>query len=278
MITICITADLHYGITPQVTLERLVDNIRQHKPELLILAGDLAECRLGPEAFRECLQIMRPSAPLVGVIAGNHDLWTEGEPTSKELWETILREITEDEDCWWLESQNIVLGGLSVVGSYLHYDYSAQDTVGVVSTFSKEYFWHNKKTLIPNEFRYLQGLPPDIDFAHTVGQAFQARLLESELNPAINRILVSTHVPCLEAQMTRQPHSFQWASGTPYFGNLSHQSFILACTKVRDVISGHSHRGRLATIERGQMLPVQVINLDSDYLRPTFRVIQIDTV
>jgi len=245
---IIVTSDLHYPTTSKDQIMDLIRDIKEEKPHFLVIAGDIGENRISSYMFYDCLDFFAQQGLdcLIGVIAGNHDLWAPQAYnghiliSSLTLWERYLKSMTENTGAIWLESQNIVFGNVAIVASMLHYDFSAIDKNGSAS-FSKAYFIKHKKEIV-NDGKFFVDLPNDISFAKSIGDSFRERLLSAQNNPDIKEIIVVTHVPCLEPQITRKPWDFQWSVATPFFGNLSHQELILSCDKVSNVISGHSHQ------------------------------------
>jgi len=65
-------SDLHLTARRTQLVDRLVDTVRQHEPDVVCLGGDLADQRSGIEVLRECTARMIEYAPVVAV-AGNHD-------------------------------------------------------------------------------------------------------------------------------------------------------------------------------------------------------------
>lgn len=269
---IIITADLHYGITGHSTICDMVHHLSAESPDVVVLAGDQAT---DADRFGQLLQIFRSSLPdtPILVLSGNHDLWCgeHDDYNSKDLWEILLPAITKVDGSFWLEGKNWTRDGVAIVGSYLHYDYSAQDTVGPASSLPHEYLAKNKYK-VNKDGVYLRGLPDDITFAREIGEGFRHRLLMAQNDPEIESIVVVSHVPCVEQQITRRPSDYAWAIGTPYFGNISHQEIIFGCNKVRWIVSGHSHQEVSADLGR-----VQIFNLGSDYRNPAYKVIEIQT-
>ena len=76
---------------------------------------------------------------------------------------------------YYLEHTNIVVGNTAIVGSYLHYDYSAKEPS---LNLSDEYYVERKQK-ITNDGFYLIGLPDDITFAQQIGVEFRKRLLSA---------------------------------------------------------------------------------------------------
>lgn len=277
---VVITADLHYPITPMVTLERMVADIeKEAMPDVMVLAGDLGETRMSARFFGECLYLFTRSFPNIPilVLAGNHDLWVQpgSEPgwDSEYFWKTALRETTYRLGGMWLEDGNYFQDGVAFAGSYLHYDYSSKDPSLVIS--DDQYM--ETKSEYNNDGRYLVGLPPDKVFAADIGSKFRQRLSESCSDNKVNRIIVVTHVPPVKENITWRSNDVGWARGTAYFGNLSSEQAILGCHKVTHVVSGHSHVAQRTIINRSRfnMDNVVAINLGSNYERPSYEVLDI---
>ncbi len=282
---IIFTADLHYPTTDSATLIRFVEKIKAEKPDILVLGGDLGESLRGTKNFLICLEIFtsRFDIPVL-VIAGNHDLWRPEESSinSLHLWKTLLPSLTERAGAIWLEGANYYAGSIAIVGSYLHYDYSAADNVGPAVGLAPEYWDFHKMTsecinrrctkfgkkikydnkpcpvcdsgmgsFGNNDGRFLRGLPSDVEFAREIGDSFKARLEEAQLSPDTKEIIVATHVPIVDEQVTRNPHDYEWAMGTPYLGCLSYDHWIDACSKISHLVCGHNHRYKEDVFYRG---------------------------
>lgn len=268
------TSDLHYPITSEEDIVSCAQKINDSKPDAIVLGGDLGESRVDPQCFADVLKIFSDecSAPLL-VIIGNHDLWVNDETdyNSKDLFDLYLPSMTREHGATWLESENYVIGDVAIVGSYLHYDYSAKDTVGACAGLSDQYYEHNKSSVNNNDGRFIVGIN-DKEFALFLGNRFQSRLLEAQNDERINSIIVATHVPCLERQITRRPYDYFWSIKTPYFGNLSCEKTIKSCNKVKFVVSGHSH----CDIDPDGSLQAEGVYVcPSDYKAPAFVIMDV---
>lgn len=271
---------MHYSPNPGrvYALEEFARQAVSVDPDVVVLAGDIGETLVSTDCFGDCLSLFRENfdCPIL-VLPGNHDLWVypKNNHNSRDLWEHTLQSITESLNCFWLEGSNWIHDRIAIVGSYLHYDYSAADKTGAAAGMPDD-FWAKNKHKVINDGNYLHGLPDDKTFAKQIGDGFRKRLLEAQNDPQIDSIVIVTHVPCMECQMTRRPQIFDWTLGTPYFGNLSHQEEILACNKVHNVISGHSHQGNDNTVTREGRADLRVVNLSADYGRPAYEIIYVD--
>ena len=274
------TGDLHFGITSDYAINQMIEHALEENVDLFILIGDLAESRISVSLFETCMDFFcRTKIPAL-VIPGNHDLWVESrtgnhgkQNSSRKLYDKTLKGITEDKGGIWLETTNHIIGKIGFVGSYLHYDYSARDNVGVTNGLSDDYFHHNRSSIL-NDGTYMPDITDDRKFAKEVGQSFQKRLKLAQNNPDIETIVVATHVPCMECQITRRPFNYSWSVATPFFGNLSHQHLLLSSDKVKYIVSGHSHQGSENIIEHNNR-KINIINLSSDYGKPSGKMLKI---
>jgi len=265
---IIVTADLHLPITSRSTIQNLVLDIQKQAPDVVVLAGDIGETLTEPDYFQQCVELFTAALDCpVLVLAGNHDLWVhDSSPIdSMEMWTTELPAQAKQANSQWLEGQNYVHKGIAIVGSMLHYDFSAKDTVGPASQLGIDYFIANKKSII-NDGRFFRGLPDDITFSKQIGDAFRKRLVAAQMDPDVHEIIVTTHVPCTEPQITRLPQDFGWTQSTPFFGNLSHEDWFIECSKISHIVSAHSHRAN-----RGELRARDTMGFDDPSLREELR-------
>ncbi len=287
---IAFTTDTHLvigydGMTSEAQIVQLRDDIYAEKPDLILHGGDIGELRLNQRNVTEVLRILgeNPEIECAGVL-GNHDLWTNpGAVTSETLWSEVLPGMFKEHGWHYLEESNWIRDGVAIVGSYLHYDYSSADPEGAAADHIQanfpdwtpdEYYERMKKRVV-NDAKYFRGLPRDKKFARLIGEAFEKRLLAAQEDNDVHSIVVVTHVPCMPAQITRHPFDWHWSCATAYFGNLSHVETIMGCSKVRSILSGHSHQGNRSILELDSGQVIDVINLGSDYAKPLFVIIEV---
>src|SRR5438067_12658517 len=77
MLTIALTADLHWGIRPagDAATRQLVADLAAAPPDVLVVAGDVGA---GAD-FERCLQLFANLPSRKVLIPGNHDIWVEGD-------------------------------------------------------------------------------------------------------------------------------------------------------------------------------------------------------
>lgn len=248
---IAFTSDLHLGITTENALAELAEELKAARPAALILAGDIAE---GPWAFERALEILRDVAPVRGWVAGNHDVWARQGTSSQGLLERRLPEIARDLGYEALEDRTWRFGDLAVIASTAWYDYSAIDP-----RFAREspLSIERRKREFVNDAERIDWPWSDRDLAARLGSGVERRLQAAERDPAIARIVVATHVPIVEEQMTRKPDDDRWGYSNAYFGNLTLGALVQRFSKVTDVVSGHTHEERDVVVERPGMRSIR---------------------
>jgi hypothetical protein len=263
-VKVAFTADLHLPITKAERIAALAGEAGAFAPDALVLAGDLAET---PSELVRCLRIFRESVACpVWVLAGNHDLWAHPPYDSHRLWRERFPEAVAEGGCRSLEGTAFVVGDTAVAGTIGWYDYSAADP-SVRATALE--FAQKKMNYNADALRIDWGWS-DPEFAERVSKPFLATLDSLEGNPAVKRVVAVTHVPILEEQMCRDSGNADWAFSNAYFGNLTLGRRVLDRPKVSHVISGHTHVGRQARVERAAAGPVEAVVLASDYEEPVW--------
>jgi predicted phosphohydrolase len=273
MARISVTSDLHLGITSEAVILGLARAIAAEGPDLTILAGDIGE---GLAAFRRCLSLFSMLPGAVGVVAGNHDLWarqgySQGY-TSEQLWSTELPAVTRGAGALWLEEEGWSKDGVGVLGSVAWYDYSACTRSPPWLPAS---YYAKRKSRVVRDAQMLDRDWDDLAFARRVGAGLVARLAAFDADPAIDAILVATHVPLFKAQRARPPVHVSRASWA-YFANLTLGDQVRKSPKVRVVCSGHTHWGAEGVVARPPLAPIELVTLESDYGAPTYRCFEVD--
>ena len=263
MARVVVTSDLHLGGTDRATLEAQAAAIAAEQPDLTVLAGDIGE---GLDWFRACLEIFRGLPGAVAVLAGNHDVWARQGQHSANLWEHGLPKAARAAGILWLEDEVWVKDGLGVTGSLAWYDYSA----AAPGLDRDAAFWVENKARWNADAWYVDWAWSDQEFAARLGDALVERVMRLEADPAVEAILVATHVPLYEEQMARRPHDLNWTYGNTYFGNFTLGARLLAARKLSCVISGHTHVPRQGRHPRADAEPLPVWVVDSDYTTPGY--------
>jgi predicted phosphohydrolase len=270
---VTVASDLHLGITPAAAIRSIAAAAAARDPDAVVLAGDLGE---GPSRWLECLRIFAEACPDAALLAlpGNHDLWAREGATSADLFGRLLPSLTRDAGFLWLEGDPFVRDGAAVAGSAAWYDYSAAEPD--LDLGPAWYAAHRRELIVDGE-----AMDPGFDdraFAAERSRALLADLEALERDPDVRSILVVTHVPLLEDQLSRRPWDREWAIRTAFFGNLTLGAEVLRRPKVTTIVSGHTHGGKRAQVFRKEGPPVTALVVGSDYGRPATVTVEIGPV
>ena len=266
---IAFTSDLHLGITRESALVALAGEMRDARPDALVLGGDIAE---GAWAFERALELLADVAPRRGYVPGNHDVWKCEGWSSRELLERRLPELAREHGYDPLEELTWTLGSTALVASMAWYDYS-----GIDPRFAGEGAAGiaRRKAEFVNDADQIDWPFTDLDLAARLRGGVEQRLALAESDAAIERIVVATHVPVFDEQMTRRPGDARWAYSNAYFGHLTLGEVVRRFAKVTDVVSGHTHGERDAHVGREGLPPIRSRVCGSAYGRPRWVAIEV---
>ena len=271
MAKVVITSDLHLGITKREEIEPLVSAIGAEQPDLTVIAGDIGE---GEANIRACLALFQGLPGEIVAIGGNHDVWALSAPwklggvSSQEMWERALPSAVRDAGMRWLEAEAWRSDTLAVVGSIAWYDYSgaAED----IPPQTEEYWVELKRTLHPDA-KFINWPWSDVAFATERADALIERMAELEADADVETVLLVTHVPVFREQLVIKQEIPRWGYGNAFFGNLTLGERLRGMSKLRAVVSGHTHIGVKATTTHGtEPLPAWVTT--SDFHKPSYVV------
>jgi Calcineurin-like phosphoesterase len=261
-VKLAFTSDLHLPITNDEAISALGRRVQEFEPQAFVVAGDmgesLADIKRGLQLLRE--QVRCP----LWVLAGNHDLWARPPYDSRQLWLEQVPAIVRAAGCQWLEGTAFVQDSVAVAGTIAWYDYSAADPSVRASAleFAQQKFHYNADAL------RIDWQWSDPEFAEHVRVPFLSQLNHLESDPSVQRIVIVTHVPIVEEQMHRDASDPRWAFSNAYFGNLTLGRKVLGYRKVSHIISGHTHCGKKAVVERQDDAPITAYVVPSDYEMP----------
>ena len=274
MARIVVTSDLHYDdevdLTPPATVAALAGRIASHDPDVVVIAGDLGH---PIRNFQGCLSLFTQFPVPVGVVAGNHDIWRDpdGRSSSDDLFLRALPSAVRDAGMAWLEEDTIVVGRTAVVGSLIWYDYSAVDPS---LSLSLEQLAELKQHAT-NDSIWIDLPWTDRGFAARLRRGLEARLDALEWDADIDHVVLVTHVPLFEEQMVRRTDEASWGLIRAYFGNFTTGEAVTVYSKLRAVVSGHTHRRVHARpVERPGLPPLPVYTVGSDYGEPASLVVE----
>lgn len=295
---IVITADLHYRPSQREGYVEFARWVQAEEPDCFILAGDVGHpLRL----FQRALQLFGDLSCPKLLLAGNHDVY-RGEQDSRTLWQIALPQAALEEGYVWLEDQVVTLPvdeeqkpafsfGTELIEAWDptalgDSTLRAKPCLGIVGTMG----WYDYSSAAPHlhytdaEFRALKRLVnhdadfidwpwSDIAMARYLAKGFEQRLQRLVEDPAVEQILVVTHVPIFRETIPDHPESEFWSLLRTYLGNFTLGDWVRRQPKVTHVVSGHIHHPGCWTV-RGDHGPIDFRLVGSHKGRPRAVVLE----
>jgi Icc-related predicted phosphoesterase len=284
---ILFTADLHLlRATQERTLGKIREWIARHRPDALVVAGDLSTAEQAGDTLKN-LRGCFPQGP-VAVCLGNHDFWildnSRRECSSlSDIVERYWVPVAKALDIVLLDVGNLHLQDIAIVGGYGHYDLGfalpGLSYDGILIT-EEDYLRGSPSASSPLRWRDFQLMPrrhPQ-EVAREQVEGVRRRLAEA----GNSRTIVVLHTPPFEELLGLPPVSALTPDSAPsiyaffraYLGNRS-MGFLLR--EARDdlvtVVCGHTHR-RAGPIHLGSTIG---INIGSDYGAPKAALFSCDS-
>jgi Icc-related predicted phosphoesterase len=270
------TADLHYNHGKSRRLaDELIDRVNTMQFDLLLLIGDTATA--DGDAIEKCLCRFTFAGPKL-FIAGNHELWTQGEDSYRLFRHDLPRRI-RDAGWHWLEGEPFIAQNFAIAGSIGWYDYSfAQPQLGIprrfyehkVSPGAAEQLDKYRHLLeatddIPSHAREIFARWNDGQFVklHRNDEQFLDELLADlrrQLESLHNHPVIATihHLPF--PQLLPPSHNAQWDFAKAYLGAAKIGQLLLQFPNISTVLCGHSHFAA-----ESQIGHIHALNIGSGY-------------
>jgi 3',5'-cyclic AMP phosphodiesterase CpdA len=249
---VAVTADLHWGHHDRgmASSRLLFEHVRQHPPDILVLAGDVGTGAL----YGDCLAQLAEVSCRKAVVPGNHDIWVmhEADYDSLHLYETELPRVSVQHGFHYLDHGPLVLADADValVGSINWYDYSwALDALrrsypGELHRLTSKHFSRGRH----NDVNFVRWALDDVGFTARAVGAFERHLLAAL--EQVSRIIVVTHHPPiydLGFPRPEPPTSLDSLLWDAFCGNRSLEELLLRhAGRVAFAFCGHTHRARQA--------------------------------
>ncbi len=263
MTRIIVISDIHRGLTPPETVEKVFAEICGLKPDAVAVAGDTGEPL---NNFTRALDIISAMGIPAAIVPGNHDVWNRNKLIpSRELWETRLPEETTKRGLVYLENESLLVDETAIVGTIAWYDYSAGDPKG---GHTVEEYKERRREFIGDAL-YVDWPWDDIEFCKRIETPFRKRLETAQADSDVKHILIVTHSPIFDEQILRKPDDAKWTFSNAYFGNLTFGEIARGFDKVRTVVSGHTHAGMKGVVKVDGR-EINVVTLDSQYGAPEY--------
>lgn len=239
---IAFTSDIHIDLNPPETLDALANHIYSQRPDVVIIAGDIAT---GATTWLRTLLALKPTAPHVIVLAGNHDVWTTPEAQKKgiDAWtwlDKLLPALCTEAGVHFLDNAPITLGNIGFAGTLGWYDLSLREhTLDVPMEAYRKGEWGGMKWM-----DHLYAYWPDEEGAplpcEVVSERLRARFAAQLQALTSRRVVVATHMLAFPGQVFSKQHP-GWRFVNAFMGSLKLGELIRADPRVVLSIAGHTH-------------------------------------
>ncbi len=283
------TADLHYNIArSKLPTEQLAAHLRSVKPDVLLLAGDLAGQRLA--VLEDCLRLFEPLDCPRLFVPGNHELWTTPGQNSLRRYERTLPELCRRCGVHYLDAEPFFVDHVAFVGNIGWYDYSFRSPrLGIPDRFYQAKVAPGAAAVLDQHRHLLDGDGLDdqalkistrwMDGVHIRmdldDRQFTSRLLgrvvahlEAASGRADRVIAALHHLPFRE--LVHYNSDPNWDFANAFMGSELFGQALLAEPKVTDVFCAHSHRpGRMT---KGHLT---CVSIGSTYTKKRYEVLEL---
>jgi hypothetical protein len=236
--SLLVTSDLSPGASSENALAHLADQMGERNPAAVVIAGNLGETLRELESVLDLFK-KKLGCPLA-FLPGNQDLFFQEDLTSQNLWTHALRKKVESLGVRYLQTSTLEVGSTVISGSIGWYDYSS----AIPELGRTQEYWIQSKLEhnVPDALR-IDWEWSDLEFATLVSRSLSATLDSLESDPKTREVVVVTHFPVFEWQLSpvftglgkdSYPRVLR-----AYQGNLNLGLEILQRSKVRHVVSGH---------------------------------------
>ena len=235
--------------------------IEEEKPDVFVIAGDI--CNFGEESYHEYLSFFQKVSCTKLAVAGNHDLWTDNESSLDKYLR--LGKVLRKHGFTYLDEKPVVLNGIGFVGNIGWYDYSFKlenpcfddfisvgDKVKRLKEFGDEDYAVKKFRIISNgkvcETGWYDGDFVNWKYSDKEFLKVCLQKLENGLNKVhadVDKVVAVTHHVPFENMVIRRKKSLTWSMLNSYMGSKKIGELLLSYSKVKVVITGHTHYPRV---------------------------------
>lgn len=287
---IIVTSDLHYNIArSKGPTEAVAEEICRSGGDVLILVGDSAGADL--KQLEAVFALFEPFKGARLAVAGNHELWTNGQTDSLYRYENEIAAVCSRQGVHYLDAEPFIMDELAIVGNVGWYDFSFRPSMmkiplrfyqHKVAPGAAEHIEKHRHLLEAADdvtpavrqvtTRWMDGEHvrlkiSDVDFTHRLVAKLRSHL--QEVHEAADKIVTAIHhLPFAELLPTSIVPN--WQFGTAFMGSELFGETLLDFPKVGHVFCGHSHQER-----RCRKRQLQCTSIGSTYREKQYEVLDL---
>lgn len=227
---VLLMSDLHIDVCKKITgrsiFPSLVNHVKNHQPDLLVIAGDLTGSAFDTLHYIHLLQ--ERTGVQVKFVPGNHDIWTR--PTKKDASMHAYQSLKEDPSS--LLDNPFVTDKYAIIGGMGWYDYSfvsdmVTDQQEIVSF--KKIHW--------NDAKFANWGMDDVSLCRQERDA-----LEMQLNSYQNKkIIMVTHTVPYKDFTIYKPRDPIWNMCNAFMGSQQLGELFDRYSNIEYITFGHTH-------------------------------------
>ncbi len=239
---LAITSDIHIDLNGDVVLEALCARVRAVKPDVLIVAGDIAT---GAQTYLATLLALKACAPELLVVAGNHDVWTspKAKAAGVDSWtwlDKLLPALCVEAGAHLLDAGPVELGGIGFAGSLGWFDLTMREHT--LDVPFESYRTGRFGGVMWNDMRFAhfddgdgRGL-----ISEAIAERLRARLSGHLRELKATRVVAVTHMLAWDRQVARRDRP-GWSFVNAFMGSLKMGELLEADKRIELAVAGHTH-------------------------------------
>lgn len=236
------TSDIHIDLNGPTALDALVAHLTSLQADVVLIAGDIAT---GPTTWLKTLLALRPTAPELLVVAGNHDVWSGKEAQAKGItawtWlDKLLPALCTEVGAHLLDAGPVTLGRVGFAGSLGWYDLTLREHLLDAPLAAYRTGEWGGMRWNDHQYAFFPGDDGEALLCEDVAERLRERLRTHLAQLDANRLVVATHTLAFAEQVYSKQHP-GWRFANAFMGSLKLGEIIRADRRVQLAIAGHTH-------------------------------------
>lgn len=239
---IAFTSDIHIDLNGPSALDALASHLASLSADVVLISGDVAT---GATTWLKTLLALRPTAPELLMVAGNHDVWSSLDAQAKGVhawtWlDKLLPALCTEAGAKLLDVGPVTLGNVGFAGSLGWYDLTMREHL--LDAPMEAYRSGEWSGMRWNDHRFAW-FPDDKGVAllpEDVCARLRERLAGHMASLTTSRLVVATHTLQFAEQVFQKSHP-GWRFANAFMGSLKLGELVRSDPRVVLSIAGHTH-------------------------------------